>query len=131
MNNKIKFNFVYTKDTKLCKEYLNTVPRNIDCINYDKIVNKLTKNDYYQYDPTDDIINSYLIKQLNSIFNNKKNVEAIYYTIKSLDTVVINNVKKFVNSLTDEDIEYNLHIDSNENVNNIKIDFNSIIKFNQ
>ena len=53
------------------KKYLNGIEEG-EKINYIDIVNKLTKNDYYQYEPSDAVVSSYLIKHLQSAVENIK-----------------------------------------------------------
>ena len=54
----IEFNFIYSNDALRVKTFLGNVPRSIECINYMDIFNKLTKNDFYQYEPSDAVVSS-------------------------------------------------------------------------
>ena len=65
----VEFNFIYSKDAVKVKSFLGNVPRNIECINYMDIFNKLTKNDFYQFEPSDAVVSSYLMKQLQTVFD--------------------------------------------------------------
>jgi len=67
METTIEFNFIYSKDAIKVKSFLGSVPRNIECVNYMDIFNKLTKNDFYQHEPSDAVVSSYLMKQLQTI----------------------------------------------------------------
>ena len=87
INTKLHFNFVYAKDALSIKKYLNAIKEG-EKINYIDIVNKLTKNDYYQYEPSDAVVSSYLIKQLQSSVENIK-VDKVYYVLSQLDKQII------------------------------------------
>ena len=66
MEEHIEFNFIYSNDAVRVKAFLGSVPRSIECINYMDIFNKLTKNDFYQYEPSDAVVSSYLMRQLQN-----------------------------------------------------------------
>ena len=131
MEKEVEFNIVYHKNENKIKKYLSNVPRSIDCINHNVIINRLTKNDHYQVDPSDEIINSFLVKSLQMSFNQRHGVESIYYTISSLDDEIINNIKNFVNKLSDDNIVFKLHVEKEENYSGVKDLFNNIIFFTE
>jgi hypothetical protein len=108
MDEVIELNFVYSNDATRVKEFLGNVPRSIECINYMEIVNKLTKNDYYQYEPSDTVVSSYLIRQIQSAFE-RDSLRSLFYVLGSVDEDVISNIKEYTQSLTQTPIRYNLY----------------------
>lgn len=108
MDEVIELNFVYSNDAARVKEFLGNVPRSIECINYMEIVNKLTKNDYYQYEPSDMVVSSYLIRQIQSAFE-KDSLRSLFYVLGSVQEDVISNIKEYTQSLTHTPIRFNLY----------------------
>jgi hypothetical protein len=108
MDEVIELNFVYSNDAARVKEFLGNVPRSIECINYMEIVNKLTKNDYYQYEPSDTVVSSYLIRQIQSAFE-RDSLRSLFYVLGSVEEDVITNIKEYTQSLTDIPIQFNLY----------------------
>ena len=78
MEEHIEFNFIYSSDALRVKTFLGNVPRSIECINYMDIFNKLTKNDFYQYEPSDAVVSSYLMRQLQNAIG-KSSLSNSYY----------------------------------------------------
>ena len=84
MEEHIEFNFIYSDDALRVKTFLGNVPRSIECINYMDIFNKLTKNDYYQYEPSDAVVSSYLMRQLQNAIG--RNISTtIFYVLGNLN----------------------------------------------
>lgn len=127
MEEQIELNFVYSKDASKVKKFLGNLPRSIECINYMDIVNKLTKNDYYQFEPSDAVVSSYLIRQIQIAFE-RDTLRSLFYVLGSLDEQVINNIKGYVSTLTDKSITFNLYYSSIsvESYNHL---FSDIIEF--
>ena len=123
----LAFNFVYSKDAMTIKKYLNEIDDG-ECINYIDIVNKLTKNDYYQFEPSDAVVSSYLIKQLQNALENV-NTHKVFYVLSELDEQVINNIKEYVNDWTTKPITYNIHYTEDINLNGTSHLFTSTTLF--
>lgn len=128
MEDIVEFNFIYTCDAVKVKEFLGKVPRNIDCVNYIDVVNKLTNNDYYQYEPSTEVVSSYLVKQLNNIFD-KDSTSSVYYVLGSLDKDVISNVKEFILSLTEKEVKFNIYHTTDISLNGSTSLFDDTIEF--
>jgi hypothetical protein len=128
MEDIVEFNFIYTCDAVKVKEFLGKVPRNIDCVNYIDVVNKLTNNDYYQCEPSTEVVSSYLVKQLNSIFD-KDSTSSVYYVLGSLDKDVISNVKEFILSLTEKEVKFNIYHTTDISLNGSTSLFDDTIEF--
>jgi hypothetical protein len=103
----LDFVFVHSKDALKVKTFLGTVPRNIECINYMDIYNKLTKNDYFQSEPSDAVVSSYLMKQLQTLLG-KDTTSTIYYVLEELNEDVILGIKEYVLTLSEKDVNYHL-----------------------
>jgi len=128
METRIEFNFIYSKDAVRVKSFLGTVPRNIECINYMDIFNKLTKNDFYQFEPSDAVVSSYLMKQLQTILD-RSTTTSIFYVLGNLNERTVIGVKNYVETLTDRDIEYNIYHSPDINVNGTAELFKNVVEF--
>ena len=128
METSIEFNFIYSKDAVRVKSFLGTVPRNIECINYMDIFNKLTKNDFYQFEPSDAVVSSYLMKQLQTILE-RSTTTSIFYVLGNLNERTVVGVKNYVETLTDRDIEYNIYHSPDINVNGTAKLFENVVEF--
>ncbi len=127
METSIEFNFIYSKDAVRVKSFLGTVPRNIECINYMDIFNKLTKNDFYQFEPSDAVVSSYLMKQLQTVFD--RNTSSIFYVLGNLNEPTVEGIKTYVESLTEREIKYNIYHSPDINVNGSAQPFENVIEF--
>lgn len=128
METVLEFSFVYSNDAIKIKSFVDNIPRNIECINYIDIYNKLSKNDYFQFDPSDEVISSYLIRSLQSTLV-KNNVYSIFYVLSNIDNITIQNIQDYIKSLTKKEIYYKLYHTSDDDISNIKSLINEIIKF--
>lgn len=124
----IEVNFVYSYSAIKIKEFLGRIPRNIDYINYIDIVNKLTKNDYYQCEPTTEIVSSHIIKQLHTVFKNES-ISSVYYVLGTLEKSVVDNIKDTISSLTQKKLIINIYHNIGSNINNYSFMFDNIIEF--
>jgi len=128
METRIEFNFIYSKDAVRVKSFLGKVPRNIECINYMDIFNKLTKNDFYQFEPSDAVVSSYLMKQLQTILE-RTTTTSVFYVLGNLNERTVVGVKNYVETLTDRDIEYNIYHSPDINVNGAAKLFENVVEF--
>ena len=108
MERAIKFNFVYSNCALQIKEFLSNVPKKAECINYIEILNKLTRNDYMQEEPSDVVVASYLIKQINSTMS-KHDLSEVYYVLNNIDQETLQNVKNHVMNLTHLEINFGIY----------------------
>lgn len=128
METSIEFNFIYSKDAVKVKSFLGSVPRNIECINYMDIFNKLTKNDFYQYEPSDAVVSSYLMKQLQTVLE-RTTTTSIFYVLGHLNEPTVEGIKWYVESLTDRDLIYNIYHSPDINVNGTAKLFENVVEF--
>jgi len=128
MEEHIEFNFIYSDDALRVKTFLGNVPRSIECINYMDIFNKLTKNDYYQFEPSDAVVSSYLMRQLqNAIGRNISNT--IFYVLGNLNKETVCGIQDYVESLSDKPITYKIYHSPDIMVNGTAELFDDIIEF--
>lgn len=128
METSIEFNFIYSKDAVRVKTFLGTVPRNIECINYMDIFNKLTKNDFYQYEPSDAVVSSYLMKQLQTVLD-RNTTTSIFYVLGHLNEPTVEGIKTYVESLTSKELVYNIYHSPDINVNGTAKLFENVVEF--
>jgi len=128
METNIEFNFIYSKDAVKVKTFLGNVPRNIECINYMDIFNKLTKNDFYQSEPSDAVVSSYLMKQLQTVLD-RNTTTSIFYVLGNLSEPTVKGIKSYVESLTNKEIEYNIYHSPYINVNCSAKLFKNVVEF--
>ena len=128
MEEHIEFNFIYSTDALRVKTFLGNVPRSIECINYMDIFNKLTKNDYYQFEPSDAVVSSYLMRQLQNAIS--RNISTtIFYVLGNLDKDTVNGIQEYVESLSKKPITYKIYHSPDIMVNGTAELFDDIIEF--
>jgi hypothetical protein len=128
MEEHIEFNFIYSTDAVRVKTFLGNVPRSIECINYMDIFNKLTKNDFYQYEPSDAVVSSYLMRQLQNAIG--RNISTtIFYVLGNLNTETVGGIQTYVESLSDKPITYTIYHSPDITVNGTAELFDDIIEF--
>ena len=128
METRIEFNFIYSKDAVRVKSFLGKVPRNIECINYMDIFNKLTKNDYFQLEPSDAVVSSYLMRQLQNAIG--RNISTtIFYVLGTLNKETVGGIQSYVESLSTKPITYKIYHSPDITVNGTAELFDDIIEF--
>ena len=128
MSEVLEFSFVYSKDAIKVKTFLGTIPRNIECINYIDIYNKLSKNDYLQFEPSDLVVSSYLMKQLQATIV-RSTTRHLFYVLSDLDKDTIIGIKEYVETLTKRKIHYKIYHTPDVNINGSSFLFNEVIEF--
>lgn len=128
MQEVLEFYFVYSKDAVKIKGFIDSIPRNIECINYIDIYNKLAKNDYFQSEPSDAVVSSYLMRQLQTVVSRSSTLN-VYYVLGSIERDVIEGIQSYVKTLTDRDIEFKIYHTPDVQLNGMKRLFCDIIPF--
>jgi hypothetical protein len=128
MNDHLEFCFVYSKDAVKIKSFLGLIPRNIECINYMDIYNKLSKNDYMQSEPSDAVITSYLMKDLQLALG-KRQAHSLYYVLGDLNKTTVEGIKNYVRTLTVKSIRYKLYYTPGVIFNETEFLFDEIAEF--
>jgi hypothetical protein len=124
----IEFNFVCSRDAVKIKEFLDKVPRSIECINYMTILNKLVKNDYLQYEPSDAVVSTYLIKSLQQALTSSSTL-CLYYVVSDTDYQTISSIMSYAESQSDTELEYVMHHTKDVDLSEVKDLFKQIIEF--
>jgi len=92
------------------------------------IFNKLTKNDYYQYEPSDAVVSSYLMRQLQKAIG--RNISTtIFYVLGNLEKETIMEIQDYVGSLSAKPITYKIYHSPDIIVNGSAKLFDDIIEF--
>lgn len=128
MNDHLEFSFVYSKDAVKIKSFLGLIPRSIECINYMDIYNKLSKNDYMQSEPSDAVVTSYLMKDLQLALG-KRQAHSLYYVLGDLDKITVEGIKNYVKTLTFKSISYKLYHTPGVIFNGTEFLFDEIVEF--
>ncbi len=124
----LEFSFIYSKDAVKIKAFLGSVPRSIECINYMDIYNKLSKNDYLQSEPSDAVVSSYLMRQLQTIIG-RSTTQSLFYVLGDLDKEIVKGIKEYVESLTERQIHYKIYHTPEVNINGSSFLFNEMVEF--
>jgi hypothetical protein len=128
MGNLLEFAFIYSKDAAKIKLFLDSIPRNIECISYIEIYNKLSKNDYLQSEPSDAVVSSYLMRHLQTVLG-KSTVRSVYYVLGCIDNHTIQGIKEYVGSLTTKEVHYKLYHTPDTTLESIRFLFDEIVEF--
>jgi hypothetical protein len=128
MSETLEFSFIYSKDAVKIKTFLGSVPRSIECINYMDIYNKLAKNDYLQSEPSDIVVSSYLMRQLQVAVARSTTV-SLFYVLGEFDKDVISGIKDYVESLTSKTIHYKIYHTPEVNLNGSSFLFSEAVEF--
>jgi hypothetical protein len=128
MIDQLEFSFIYSKDAVKVKAFVGEIPRSIECINYMDIYNKLSKNDYLQSEPSDAVVSSYLMRQLQASLS-KSTTYSIYYVLSDLSKDTVDGIKYYVESLTKRKIHYKIYHTPDVDVKASIFSFNEIVEF--
>lgn len=128
MQEVLEFYFVYSKDAVKIKGFIDSIPRNIECINYIDIYNKLAKNDYFQSEPSDAVVSSYLMRQLQTVMGRSSTIN-VYYVLGSIEKEVIEGIQSYVRTLTERDILFKIYHTPEVHLTGIKRLFCESIQF--
>jgi len=79
-----------------------------ECISYIEVLNKLTRNDYMQEEPSDEVVASYLIKQINAVMA-KKDLSLVYYVLSSKDQDTIESITNYIAQATHRPVNYSIY----------------------
>lgn len=128
MENILEVSFVYSKNAAKIKLFLDSIPRNIEYISYIEIYNKLSKNDYLQSEPSDIVISTYLMKNLQASLS-KDTTRSIFYVLGDINVLTIKGVQHYIKTLTTKKTYFKLYHTPNHLVENIKFLFEETIEF--
>ena len=130
MEELVQINFVYSKDMSKIKSFLDNIPKCAESINYISIYDKLAKNDYYDYKPSDAVVSTFLIREIQQAF--VKSINEIYYVIESSKYQNVLDIQNFIKSLSHKEIVFNMYYSENLSyfeLNELNDLFKDLIKF--
>lgn len=128
MLDQLEFSFIYSKDAVKVKAFVGEIPRSIECINYMDIYNKLSKNDYLQSEPSDAVVSSYLMRQLQ-VSLSKNTTCSIYYVLSNLTLETIDGIKYYIESLTLRKLNYKIYHTPDVDISEFSFLFNESVEF--
>jgi len=128
MEKDLEFYFVYSNDAVKIKSFIDNVPGNIECINYIDIYNKLAKNDYFQSEPSDAVVSSYLMRQLQTVIS-RNSTQNIYYVLGSIDKNVVNGIQSYIKTLTSRNVEFKIYHTPEVQLTSVGRLFSEVIEF--
>lgn len=128
MLDQLEFSFIYSKDAVKVKAFVGEIPRSIECINYMDIYNKLSKNDYLQSEPSDAVVSSYLMRQLQ-VSLSKNTTCSIYYVLSNLTLETIDGIKYYIESLTSRKLNYKIYHTPDVDISEFSFLFNESVEF--
>jgi len=117
---------IYFKDATTIKKYIKDIDNN-SIINYMDIFNKLSKNDIYGNEPTDLIVSSFLIKELEQFILIDDNLD-FWYVLSTLDKDVLYNLKNVIYKINKrQSFQLNLYTESESYNEKLYLIFDNII----
>jgi len=95
MEKGIEFVFVWAECALDVKGVLDGAPRHAECISYIEVLNKMTRTDYMQTEPSDAVVSSQLMRQLHTALT-RSATRTIYYVVSSVDSETISSIMQHV-----------------------------------
>ena len=97
------------------KTEFDRLTRSQECdlaVSFSDVQARLIKSDPYGQEPSDTIISLYIMKLINRVLLDRKDESAtkIIYMFKNLDKDTVCNFKEFMQSFSEETVEFNLTI---------------------
>lgn len=114
--------FIKMKDLPSLKKAISAFPRGIDIISYLDIYNKLAKKDDSINEPSEALISTCIIKQLNELLY-ENNTTHICYILDTTDNDVVyrlNNIMEFIKEKSERPIFFELLSDEDIIINKTK-----------
>ena len=118
------FDCVYHRDAFFIKRFIRSGKYD-ECINFMDIINKLTKNDIYAKEPSDEIVMSYVAKSIDKVLIRNTDIR-VCYVFSNIDSQVAENFKEYVRNRTKTKILFNLYVMDPENCSGLEKIFSSI-----
>lgn len=109
MEKGIEFTLVWAECALTIKKVLNQTPRHVECISYIDVLNKMTRTDYMQAEPSDAVVSSQLIRQLNSALS-RSTTKSIYYVVSSIDDETLLGVMQYAQEASNRHLMWRIMI---------------------
>ena len=118
----IVITFIKMKNLFALKKAMAVFPRGIEIISYLDIYNKLAKKEDRLNEPSEALISTYIIKQLNTLLADE-NTTHLCYILDTTDndiTEKIENITEFISERSEKPVEFELISDEEEIINQAK-----------
>ena len=118
----IVITFIKMKNLFALKKAMAAFPRGIETISYLDIYNKLAKKEDRLNEPSEALISTYIIKQLNTLLADE-NTTHLCYILDTTDndiTEKIENITEFISERSEKPVEFELISDDEEIINQAK-----------
>ena len=118
----IVITFIKMKNLFSLKKAMAVFPRGIETISYLDIYNKLAKKEDRLNEPSEALISTYIIKQLNTLLADE-NTTHLCYILDTTDndiTEKIENITEFISERSEKPVEFELISDDEEIINQTK-----------
>ena len=118
----IVITFIKMKNLFALKKAMAVFPRGIEVISYLDIYNKLAKKEDRLNEPSEALISTYIIKQLNTLLADE-NTTHLCYILDTTDndiTEKIENITEFISERSEKPVEFELISDDEEIINQTK-----------
>lgn len=120
--NFIVITFIKMKNLISLKKAIAAFPRGIETISYLEIYNRLSKKEDRYNEPSEALISTYIIKQLNSLLN-EENTTHLCYILDTTDNEItekMENIMEFIKERSPKPVEFELISDNEEIVKQAK-----------
>lgn len=118
----IVITFIKMKNLFALKKAMAAFPRGIETISYLDIYNKLAKKEDRLNEPSEALISTYIIKQLNTLLSDE-NTTHLCYILDTTDNDIIEkieNITEFISERSEKPVEFELISDEEEIINQAK-----------
>ena len=118
----IAITFIKMRNLFSLKKAMAAFPRGIETISYLEIYNKLAKKEDRTNEPSEALISTYIIKQLNTLLSDE-NTTHLCYILDTTDNDIsekMKNIMEFIKERSEKPVEFELISDEEEIVNQAK-----------
>lgn len=118
----IAITFIKMKNLFSLKKAMAAFPRGIETVSYLEIYNKLAKKEDRTNEPSEALISTYIIKQLNTLLSDE-NTTHLCYILDTTDNDIsekMKNIMEFIKERSEKPVEFELISDEEEIVNQAK-----------
>lgn len=118
----IAITFIKMKNLFSLKKAMAAFPRGIETISYLEIYNKLAKKEDRTNEPSEALISTYIIKQLNTLLSDESTTH-LCYILDTTDNDIsekMKNIMEFIKERSEKPVEFELISDDEGIVNQAK-----------
>jgi hypothetical protein len=117
-------NFVYSRNKLDFKKYIKNVEYS-DVISYHDIITKLIKNDKNNEKPSDNVVNTYLIRKITKSVTCLGD-STILYALSDINYNTINSICELISEISQHNVEFNCIIINHKKINILDNDINCL-----